>query len=63
MCERYGQIPLDSMLDCGRLTEPMPPDAPRYNFRLIRDYCRLHGKTFQELTEQEFSQFISTDEP
>jgi len=43
----------------GMLTEPMPQDAPRYNFRAIRDYCRKHGKSLADLTEKEIEHFRS----
>jgi len=44
----------------GALTEPMPPDATKYNFRKIRDYCRQHNKTLADLTEKEIETFKST---
>lgn len=44
----------------GALTEPMSADAPKYNFREIRDYCRQHNKTLADLTEKEIETFRST---
>lgn len=41
----------------GKLTESMPDDAPKYNFRAIRDYCREKHKALDELTEKEIEQF------
>ena len=44
----------------GALTEHMPDDAPKYDFKKIKEYCKKHGKTLAELTEKEIEQFIST---
>lgn len=41
----------------GQLTESMPNDATKYNFRAIRNYCKEHNKTLGELTEKEIEQF------
>lgn len=44
----------------GVLTEQMPDDAPRYDFKKIREYCKKHNKSLADFTEEEFNQFIST---
>lgn len=44
----------------GILTEQMPDDAPIYDFKKIREYCKKRGKTLADFTEEEFNQFIST---
>lgn len=41
----------------GKLTESMPDNAPKYNFRAIRDYCKANHKTLDVLTEKEIEQF------
>ena len=46
--------PLDNY---GVLTEPMPDNAPHYNFKLIRDYCKKNNKTLATMTESEIEQF------
>ncbi len=43
----------------GKLTEPMPQNAPRYNFRLLRQYCQKKKKYMSELTQKEIEQFRS----
>ena len=50
----------DSELDnYGILTEQMPEDATRYNFKAIREYCRENSKTLADMTQEEIDQFIS----
>lgn len=44
----------------GILAEHMPEDAPKYDFRKIKEYCKAHGKTLADFTEKEFEQFISS---
>lgn len=44
----------------GVLTEAMPTDAPQYDFRKIRDYCRQSGKSLSELTPGEIDRFRRT---
>lgn len=43
--------------DFGRLTEPMAKNAPTYNARAIRDYCRKNNKSTSEMTFKEFEMF------
>ena len=43
----------------GTFTEPMPPDAPRYDFGKIKEYCRENNKTLAEMTYEEIEQFRS----
>ncbi|MBQ4640654.1 MAG: hypothetical protein IJB69_09095 [Clostridia bacterium] len=51
----------DNELDnYGRLTEPMPPDMPGYDFKAMRKYCEENGKQLSELTYEEIEQFRST---
>lgn len=53
-------IKRDNQLDnFGALTEHMPDDAPKYNFKKVREYCKEHGKNLSELTESEIEQFRS----
>lgn len=44
----------------GLLTERMPTDAPSYDFKKIKEYCRLHNKALSEMTEEEIQKFQST---
>ena len=48
---------MEALDNYGRLTEPMPSDAPTYNFREIRDYCRKNKKSMAEMTYKEFEMF------
>lgn len=48
---------IEALDDYGRLTEPMPKDAPMYNFREIRNYCRKNNKGLADLTHKEFEMF------
>lgn len=48
---------IEALDNFGRLTEPMPSDAPMYNFREIRDYCRKNKKSMSEMTYKEFEMF------
>lgn len=43
----------------GILTEQLPEDATRYNFKAIREYCKKNNKTLAEMTEEEINRFIS----
>jgi hypothetical protein len=42
----------------GALTEQMPQNATKYNFKKMREYCKINKKTLSELTEAEIEQFI-----
>ena len=44
----------------GILTEPMPENATRYDFKKIREYCKEKNKTLSELSESEIKRFEST---
>ena len=51
-------IDIDNSLDnFGMLTESMPNNATKYDFGLMRKYCREKNKTISELTEAETKQF------
>ncbi len=41
----------------GKLTESMPDNSTKYNFRSLRNYCREHKKTLADLTQDEIEQF------
>ena len=43
--------------DYGCLTEPMPENVPRYNFKEIREYSKKNGKETSEMTYEEFEMF------
>ena len=48
--------------DFGYLTEPMPENAPRYNFKEIREYLEKNGKEMSEMTYEEFEMFRTDKE-
>jgi hypothetical protein len=50
---------IEELDNYGPLTDPMPEDAPRYNFLGIRDYCRKHNKSMADMTFAEFEKFRS----
>lgn len=43
----------------GILTDQMPEDAPRYDFKLIREYCKKHNKSLADMSETEIERFRS----
>lgn len=43
--------------DYGKLTESMPSNAPKYNFKLMTQYCNEKNKSLSELTQEEIEQF------
>ena len=49
----------ESFDDIGVFTDPMPKDAPTYNFRAIRDYCRERNIDVSDMTFDEIEQFRS----
>ena len=44
----------------GILTEQMPDNATRYDFKAIREYCKANKKNLADLTESEIKRFEST---
>lgn len=48
-----------SLDDFGPLTDPMPEDAPTYDFARIREYCKKYNKSLLDMTEEEIESFRS----
>lgn len=57
---KYGDIDRYSVLDDhGLLIEPIFDDAPSYDFKLMRNYCKENNKKMNQLTQAEIELFKS----
>ena len=52
-------IDLESVLTDGRMTVPVPEDAPRIRVRELDEWCRKNGRDPSSLTDEELRRFAS----